>query len=114
VATCADCEEERLARESSGVLADADEEHIVALVRQDLLATLGPGFEEIAIEEAARLRLFAETPPEYEQRVVDDVQQRLMTNSRTPRGRRVHGIPIIPSGIREAGGYARATGPLPG
>lgn len=47
------------------------------LVTQDLLATVGPGFEEFAIEAAARLRLFRDTLAAYEQEVVDDVQQRL-------------------------------------
>jgi|SRR6266850_1300121 len=77
VATCADCEADRLAHESAGGLADADEERMVRLVSQDLLTTVGPGFEDMAIEAAARIRLFAKTLPDYEQRVIDDVQQRL-------------------------------------
>ena len=77
VANCSDCEGERVAREASGAVSDADEERMVALVSQDLLATVGPGCEAMAIEEAARIRLFSESFPEYERRVVDEVQQRL-------------------------------------
>jgi hypothetical protein len=50
---------------------------MVILVTRDVLATVGPGFEDIVVEEGARIRLIAETVPEYEQRVIDDVQQRL-------------------------------------
>jgi hypothetical protein len=77
VATCSDCLEERLARESSGSVTDADEERLVILVTRDVLATVGPGFEHIVVEEGARIRLFAEAVLEYEQRLIDDVQQRL-------------------------------------
>ena len=77
VATCSDCLEERLARESSGSVTDADEERVVILVTRDVLATVGPGFEDIVVEEGARIRLFAEAIPEYEQRVIDEVQQRI-------------------------------------
>jgi hypothetical protein len=58
-------------------VTDADEERIVILVSRDVLATVGPSFEDIVVEEAARIRLFAEAVPEYEQRVIDEVQQRL-------------------------------------
>jgi hypothetical protein len=77
VATCSDCLKERLARESSGSVTDADEERMVILVTRGVLATVGPGFEDIVVEEAAPIRLFAEALPEYEQRVIDEVQQRL-------------------------------------
>jgi hypothetical protein len=66
-----------MAREASGSVTDADEERMVILVTRDVLATVGPGFEDIVVEEGARIRLIAETVPEYEQRVIDDVQQRL-------------------------------------
>jgi len=55
----------------------ADEERVTTIVTQDVLATVGPGFENIVVEEGARVRLVAETVPDYEQRVIDDVQQRL-------------------------------------
>lgn len=77
MSACADCEPDRLARESSAGLTAADEERVVRFLSQDLLATIGPGFEGFAIEEAARLRLFEDTLARYEQRVIDDVQQRL-------------------------------------
>lgn len=50
---------------------------MVRLITQDLRATVGPGLERFAIEEAARIRLFHDTLATYEQQVVDDVQQRL-------------------------------------
>jgi len=56
---------------------DADEERVVILVTRDVLAIVGPGFEHIVAEEGARIRLFAEAVLEYEQRLIDDVQQRL-------------------------------------
>jgi hypothetical protein len=77
IATCSDCLEERLARESASSVTDADEERIVILVTRDVLATVGPNFSDIVVEEAARIRLFAEAVPEYEQRVIDAVQQHL-------------------------------------
>jgi len=66
-----------ISAQSSGPVTDADEERMVILVTRDVLATVGPGFAHIVVEEGARIRLFAEAVPEYEQRVVDDVQQRL-------------------------------------
>lgn len=77
VAICSDCQPERRRLESAGIVKDADEARLVALLTRDLLATVGPGAEGIAIAEAARVRLFAETLQEYERRVVEDVQQRL-------------------------------------
>jgi hypothetical protein len=77
IATCFDCVEERHARENSGAVSDGDEERLVSLILRDLSATVGPGLESLAIEEGARVRLFSKTLPEYEQRVVDAVQQRL-------------------------------------
>lgn len=50
---------------------------MVILVTRDVLATVGPGFEDFVVDEAARVRLFTEAVPDYEQRVVDEVQQRL-------------------------------------
>lgn len=52
-------------------------ERLVTLVSHDLVATVGPGFENFALAEAARLRLFIETLAEFEQWLVDEVQQRL-------------------------------------
>lgn len=77
VATCADCAQERLDRESSSVVTSGDAARLVGLLEQDLVATVGERFVSIAAAEAARVRLFAETLTEFEQRVVDDVQQRM-------------------------------------
>jgi hypothetical protein len=77
VGACPDCEPRRAATESSSVVTEADEARIVDLLTRDLLATVGPGHEAVAVAEAARVRLFAESLLEYERRVVEDVQQRL-------------------------------------
>ena len=77
VATCADCEPERVARETAGPVTAADEARMVRLLTQDLRATVGAGFERFVIADAARLALFHETLVSYEQWVVDGVQQRL-------------------------------------
>lgn len=77
VANCSDCEGERRERERLSGVTDADEERVVALITRDLLATAVVGCEHFAIEEGARLRMFSDGVPEYEQRVVDDVQQRM-------------------------------------
>lgn len=58
-------------------MTEADVERLVSLVSRDLVATVGPGFEKNVIEEAARLRFFFETLAEFEQWLVDEVQQRL-------------------------------------
>ena len=59
-------------------ITDDDEQRIVAAVSRDLVATMGPGLEHMAIAEAARIRSwFASTIAEYERQVVEDVQQRL-------------------------------------
>ena len=47
------------------------------MIGHDLPAAIGAHAERIVEEEATRVRLFAGTLSEYEQRVVDDVQQRL-------------------------------------
>jgi hypothetical protein len=54
-------QEERVARESSGAVSDGDEDRLVNLISEDLLATVGAGLEQIVVEEAARLRVFCET-----------------------------------------------------
>jgi hypothetical protein len=76
VATCAACQDERQTRESAGGVAQSDEERLVALLTQDVTATIGAGFEQVIVESAARIRLFVADPREYVQGVVDDVQQR--------------------------------------
>ena len=56
-------------------VTDADEERIVRLLSQDLQATIGPGHEALAVENANRLRQFIDEPVQYGERVVDDTQQ---------------------------------------
>ena len=77
VAICEDCQAERRRIESASVISDADEDRIITLVVRDLVATIGAGLEGMAAAEAARVRLFTYTLEEYEQKVVDDIQQRL-------------------------------------
>ena len=77
VPNCAACEEPRRIREQTGGVSDADEARVVRLVLQDLASTLGPGYEPVVKEVAARLRLFTDDAAAFEQRVVDDVQQYL-------------------------------------
>lgn len=45
------------------------------LISQDLVRTIGSGYEPIVNEAAARIRLFTDDLDDFEQRVVDDVQQ---------------------------------------
>jgi len=77
VPSCAECEEERQSREQSGGISDADESRVVALLLTDIAATLGSGYEYVVRDAAARIRLFALDPNDFEQRVIDDVQQDL-------------------------------------
>jgi hypothetical protein len=74
VSNCFDCETRRIELERTGVL-DADEERIVRLLCRDLANTIGPGHDALVEEAAARIRLFTDDPADFEQRVVDDVQQ---------------------------------------
>jgi hypothetical protein len=48
---------------------------VVGLVQQDLESTIGAGHETMVEEAAARMRLFCDNAADFEQRVVDDVQQ---------------------------------------
>jgi hypothetical protein len=77
VSNCAACEEHRHTREQAGGISEADEARVVRLVLQDLARTVGPGYEATVEEAAARFRLFSDDPADFEQRVVDDVQQYL-------------------------------------
>jgi hypothetical protein len=75
VATCSPCAAERTNRESSSAVSVADEERVIQLLRADVEATIGTGFQDTIVEAAARLRLFAGDPVQYEDRVVEEVQQ---------------------------------------
>lgn len=65
----------RRLRERSGSVSPADEVRVVDLLVRDLVCTIGPGHEPIVIEAAARILLFSDGPDDFENRVVDDVQQ---------------------------------------
>jgi hypothetical protein len=56
-------------------VTDSDQERVVRLLSQDLKATIGPGHEGLAVENASRLREFVDEPEHYVERVVDDTQQ---------------------------------------
>ena len=73
---CRACDQRRLEQERTGI-STADEMRVVTRLLQDLVNTLGPGYESVVEESAARIRLFTQDAVEFEQRVVDDVQQHL-------------------------------------
>jgi len=75
VATCESCAVERERREASSGVSTGDEDRVVALIRADVEATIGPGHGEPIVEAAARHRLHVGNPVGYVDKVVDDVQQ---------------------------------------
>jgi hypothetical protein len=77
VPTCESCAVEREQIESSGAVTDEDEARVVSLLRLDVEATVGPGYDADIVEFAARTRLFAHDPERYVGEVVDGVQQHL-------------------------------------
>ena len=56
-------------------ITDLDQARVVALLSKDLHATVGPGHDDLAENNAVRLRRFIEDVEGYLQRVVDDTQQ---------------------------------------
>ena len=48
---------------------------MVRLVAQDVASSIGSGHELVIEEAAARIRLFSNDAADFEQRVVDDIQQ---------------------------------------
>lgn len=75
VATCAACGDLRRRREEAGAISQADADRVLRLVGLDLVETVGPGHESVVQEAVARARMFSDDPDDFEQRVVDDVQQ---------------------------------------
>lgn len=75
VATCESCAVERERREASSGGSAGDEDRVIALIRADVEATIGPGHDEPIVEAAARHRLNVGDPVGYVDGVVDDVQQ---------------------------------------
>ena len=66
--------------EQTGGVSDTDAARVVRLLLQDLASTVGPGHDSVVEEAAARIRLFTGAAADFEQRVVDDVQQYLHDN----------------------------------
>jgi hypothetical protein len=57
-------------------ISDEDQQRVVHLLEMDVSATVGGDHKHEIIEAATRIRDFADAPGDYEQRVVDDIQQR--------------------------------------
>ena len=77
VANCAACEDVRQRRETNGPITQADADRVIRLLQHDLAETVGPGHDGVVAEAVARIRLFSDDPADFQQRVVDDVQQHL-------------------------------------
>jgi hypothetical protein len=75
VANCAACEETRRHREANGPISQSDADRVARLLQQDLLETIDRGHESAVEEAVSRIRMFADDTADFEQRVVDDVQQ---------------------------------------
>lgn len=56
-------------------VTDADEARVVRLLRQDVIATLGPGYERSIQRAATDARALRDEPDDYVAKVVEDVQQ---------------------------------------
>lgn len=56
-------------------MTDEDEDRAVRSVLADIEATLGPGYESLVLDVAARLREFIDDPVWFFERVVEDTQQ---------------------------------------
>ena len=56
-------------------VTDADQERVVRLLLHDLHATIGTGHDQMALENATRLRRFVDETDSYLERVVEDTQQ---------------------------------------
>jgi hypothetical protein len=75
VANCAGCEVGRRLLEEAGAVPAADAARVRRLLGRDAGSTIGGGHEAVIEEAVARIRLFAHDSDDFEQRVVDDVQQ---------------------------------------
>ena len=56
-------------------ISNEDQQRVVRLLEMDVAATIGGNHEREIVEVASRIRVFTDDPIDYEQRVVDDVQQ---------------------------------------
>ena len=75
VANCTACESIRSEREEGSPVSQAHADRVARLLEHDLIETIGRGHEAAVQVAVTRIRLFANDPPDFEQRVVDDVQQ---------------------------------------
>lgn len=77
VVTCQDCVKRRADLEASSGVTDADEASVIALLRADVLATIGPGHEGQIKAPAAHARLYPYPvdPTGYVAEVVNQLQQ---------------------------------------
>jgi hypothetical protein len=58
-------------------ITDVDHEQVVRRLLHDLHATVGAGHDQLALNNAVRVREFIEDVASYIQRVVDDTQQNM-------------------------------------
>lgn len=56
-------------------MSESDVERVCRLLLRDIEATLGPGYESVVRDNAARVRSFVADPARYVEKVVEDVQQ---------------------------------------
>jgi hypothetical protein len=75
VANCAACDEVRRIREADGPISQSDADRLIRLLDDDLVEILGRGHDPAVEEAVARIRIFTDDPEDFEQRVVDNVQQ---------------------------------------
>lgn len=75
IATCEACTRAREEREASSAVSDEHEAAVVSLLGADVEATLGRGHATAIADAAAHRRLFADTPAQYIDDVVAQVQQ---------------------------------------
>ena len=73
VSNCAACDVARRSRED--LISEADADRVLRLLVHDLVDTIGRGQEPVVEEAVARIRIFTDDPADFEQRVVNDVQQ---------------------------------------
>jgi hypothetical protein len=56
-------------------VSNEDQQRVVRLLEMDVAATIGDNHRNEIAEVACWVRVFADTPDDYEQRLVDDLQQ---------------------------------------
>lgn len=56
-------------------VSDTNRARIVQLLLRDIEATIGPGYEEVVSDDAARVASFVNDPVRYRDKLIEDVQQ---------------------------------------